>query len=290
MKISLQNRSLRWHPFLDFTLLPEALNPSFKNKLLLQKQRSKKWVFIHHYLEESKVKNLYKKLHGLYRVSAAALKAKQEQGVVSKALNPLQEQEWFIEFLRHEVQFFSCGEIWTVLLNMEQRDKYVHYLEQTEDWQPFEIFVQNYWMHALNSPQLVSTFHLAFKEESECAALLELLFRYLSAEQAFELMSSLKQAKPFSQDWELYCKYALTCMRNRQLIKVITLFPISLTEAGLEKLYPCELLEVIQIEMHEIQKKRLIEISLKHYKKWWKNFCHQEIKEAANRLTYLRQE
>ncbi len=290
MKISLQHRSTTWHPFLHFTLLSNSISLTTKKKLLFQKQGLKKWSFVHLYLEESVIKNLYKKLHGLYRVSACAFEAQKKQGKVQANLSPLEEQAWFIQFLRDKVSFFSSKEIWTVLLNIEQRDKYVRYLEISEDWTAFEIFIQNYWAHALTGKQLVDVFNLAFSDRQESISLLELLFCYLGCEQAFELMLALKTLKFHPNDWEEYCRSTIQVMRNSQIKKIISLLPSSLMEHALKKLYPCEILDIIEDEKNDIRKSYFIEIALEHHKEWWSDFCYQEVKETANLLENLKQE
>lgn len=291
MKVSIQNHFKKWRPFLDFTSLGASAyffrytsTPNLKKK-----NSSEKWVFIHRFLEESKVKNLYRHLHGVYRVSKGSLKSMQEQKIISSVLHPLEEQSWYIQYLKGQLLSFTPEEIWTLILNLEQRDKYIRYLDSDDDWESFEIFLQNYLIHSLSIDQLEPVFYFAYRQQVERTALLEKLFQCLLCDQAYDLFARIKASKKEPNHWLQCCRDCIDTMRNSQVKKIISLIPYEVESYALKKLYPCEILEVIEDELDEKRKMQLAQHVLKGYKEWWQSFSYEEVKETHQTLLDLLQ-
>lgn len=289
MKISFQNRFKKWPSFFDFTALASNFNP-LKSAHTIQLKKvdaTDRWTFVHRFLEESKIKNLYHRLHGIYRVSKLAFKSLQDEGVLAKDLHPLEEQSWFVKYLKEQSIDLSAEEIWTLLLNLEQRDKYLRYLDSHEDWQSFEIFIQNYLIHSLSSEQLLPVFLLAYSQPYERKSLLEKLFPCLICDQAHDLFAALKELRKNFVDWSECCCRCVDAMRNSQVKRIIYLLPFEVENYALKKLYPCEVLEVIQMESDEKKKEQLLRHVKEGYRSWWQQFSHEEIKETYESLMQL---
>lgn len=248
------------------------------------KKPSNPCPFVHQYLEESQIEKLYQSLHGLFRVSMLAFRHQKDQGKIKEVLHPVEEQNWYIAFLKKNPKEYTSNEILTVILNCERCDQYLRYLHQEEDWQAFEIFIQNFWIPALSEEQLAQVFLLAYQDELDRSVLLKRLFLKLPCQSAHPLLKAVK-AKQFAFAlWKDCCLTALEAMRNAQIKQVISLIPAILEECALEKLYPCEILEVIEMEKDEKRKAHLVHKILKDCTKWWHNFSYEEIRETKQIL------
>ena len=234
--------------------------------------------FVQRMISESKLRQLYKRLDQLYNQAIVTLKQQQEEGITAKDLHPKVEQSWFIDYFKLKMDEFSSQEVWLLIMNHEHRDKYMKYLSYISDVNAFEIFLQNYFIPAIEGSLLKELFFIAFDGlELDRKSQLEKLLECLHCKQGKCLLEAIKQDVVSSSLWEKYCHDVISCMRNAQIKISIPIIPTELEAYALEKLYPCEVLEVVDQELDESKKKILIKKALEGCQKWWSSFSQDEI-------------
>lgn len=237
------------------------------------------------FISEGKVRQIYKNLDYLCTTSLVDLEQQKKQGLIPKNIHPLEEQNWFIEYLRPRIEFFSAEDVWFVMLNDGQRDKYMRYVSKGCCISQFEIFVQNYFFSALPASKLVEIFLIVY--DSEGAEKEERKQKYLDClpfRQTTLLIETLKKITIDHALWTSYCKELLSSMRNAQIKDVIFALPQDLQEEALKKLYPYEVIEVVEQLEKGDQKEALICKILEKGLKWWGEFSHDEVKETLSIL------
>lgn len=254
----------------------------------------------HHYIADSKrhfhfveklfsdqqLRDLYERLFKLFHLSRKKFKEKiEEMEVLSSRFSVFKEQEWFIHHLQEKLFLFSIEEYTLIILNSEQRDKYAKFLEDSSKLDAFEIFVSNYLIRALTPRFLEGIFlQIYCRDKHEKKIALIQLFNVMSCAQAKALCLQLKKHARSHHDWIEYCKDVVDLMRNSQIKELIPLLPSEIENIALEKLYPCEILEVVDQEIDEKKKRYLIDKILMHHKKWWGSFSHEEISKTCKDL------
>ena len=102
------------------------------------------------------------------------------------------------------------------------------------------------------------------------------------------LFDALNRESVAYQLWTDYCQSSLKEMRNSQIKEVISFIPSEIECFALEKLYPCEILEVVDQEHDEKKKRLLIDKVLKNGKTWWSSFSQNEINQTYSLLLALK--
>ncbi len=241
--------------------------------------------YFNRFISDSRIKQIYHQLEFLAQSAVSDLEQQKNQGLISKGLHPLKEKEWYIDYLKPRIDDFSSEDSWQVMLNDGQRDKYAKFLSKGECLNRFDIFVQNYFFSALPAQKLVEIFLIAYEgEEIERKEKLELLLNCLSHKQAACLIETLRLTISDTRHWVSYCESLLGYMRNAQIKNVLFLLPYELENCALEKLYPYEILEVVELTDDVQKKEKIIRSVLKHRKEWWSNFSHDEVKHALSIL------
>ncbi len=244
--------------------------------------------YFNRFISDSRVKQVYRKLEFLSQSAAQELEQQKSQGILSKGLHPLQEKEWYIDYLKPRIEELTSEDSWLVMLNDGRRDKYARFLSKSECLNRFEIFVQNYFFSALPAQKLVEIFLIAYEGEGvERKEKLELLLNCLSHKQASLLIKTLRKTILDSKHWVGYCESLLGHMRNSQIKNVLFLLPYELENYALGKLYPYEILEVVE-QLDDVQRKeKIIHKVLENRKDWWSGFSHDEVKHALSVLRSL---
>lgn len=244
--------------------------------------------YFYRFVSDNKSRQLYRNLDYLNITSRADLEEQKSQGLISKGIHPVEEQKWFIEYLKPRIEFFTADDAWLLMLNDGQRDKYSRYLSRGESISQFEIFVQNYFFSALSAPRLVEIFLLAYEANEEEKE--EKLFKFLDClcfRQTTLLIETLRKITIDYRLWVSYCKNLLEGMRNAQVKDVIFSLPPELQEEALKKLYPYELIEVVEKMESCEQKDIIIQNVLRNGLTWWDEFPYEEVKEALSLLRAL---
>lgn len=233
-------------------------------------------------VSESKIRQLYRGLGYLNESSRTDLEEQKKQGLIPKGIHPLDEQNWFIEYLRPRIESFSADDAWVIMINDGQRDKYTRFLSRGSSVSQFEIFIQNYFFSALPASKLVDIFFIAYEsdEEEEREEQLEKYLECLSFRQATLLIETLKKITIDKKCWFVYCQRLLASMRNAQIKNVVFTLPEKLQEEALKKLYPYEVVEAVELLEKGERKEALIGNILENGLQWWEGFSHDEIKEA----------
>ncbi|MCH9634198.1 MAG: hypothetical protein S4CHLAM7_09420 [Chlamydiae bacterium] len=288
MKATLGRKKSIWNYFSDFSNASFFSDPWNLHTHQYSKQSTKKFIFIQKLILEEKLKNLYQRLLALYRKSNNEFEQCIQEGKVKKKMHPMDEQSWFIHHLEKYEKYFSVEELWILILNHEQREKYASFFTEDEDLGTIELFFQNYLLQSLSGDLLKDLFLKAFQDINEREDNLKILFECLHCHQGKALLKALKKERIPYSIWILYCQSGLNAMRNSQLLMIISVIPSEIEHLALEKLYPCEILEVIHSEKDEKKKGHLIDKVLKDYKSWWSSFPQDEIKETYNQILALK--
>lgn len=244
--------------------------------------------YFYRFVSDNKSRQLYKNLDYLNIISRADLQKQKSQGLIPEGIHPIDEQKWFIEYLRPRIEFFTADDAWTLMLNDGQRDKYSRYLSRGECINQFEIFIQNYFFAALSASRLVEIFLIAYEaDENEKE---EKLFRFLDClcfRQTTLLIDTLKKIIVDRRVWVSYCESLLEGMRNAQVKDVIFSLPVELQEKALKKLYPYELIEVVEKMDFCEERNKIIQNVLLNGQSWWEEFPYEEVKDALSLLRAL---
>ncbi len=284
MKATYQNRHSIWNYFSDFSNPDFFSNPLSLKSRQYKKHPHEKFVFVHKLIRENKLKNLYRRLDGLYHSSLLYFENQIAEGHIQPDLHPRDEQYWFIEYLKTKTDHFSIEETWLLILNHEEREKYAKYLNEGEDLCAFELFLHNYLIQALSGTYLKEIFLIAYEDPIDRKVHLKKLFECLHSTQVRCLFEALKRDGIPYQVWSHYCQCSLEEMRNSQIKEVISFIPSEIECFALEKLYPCEILEIVDQEHDEKRKRLLIDTVLKNGKTWWSFFSRDEINETYSLL------
>ena len=232
-------------------------------------------------VSESKIRQLYRGLDYLNDSSRKDLEQQKKQGLIPGSIHPIDEQNWFIEYLRPRIETFSAEDAWIIMLNDGQRDKYTRFLLRGSCVSQFEIFIQNYFFSALPASKLVEIFFIAYEnEEEEREEQLRKYLESLSFRQTTLLIETLKKITIDEKCWLTYCRNLLKVMRNAQIKDVIFILPMALEDEALKKLYPYEVVEVVEVLQKGEKKEALIRKILENAIQWWDGFSHDETKEA----------
>jgi len=176
MKVTDQNHHSIWNYFSDFSNPDFFSNPLSLRSHKYKKQSNEKFIFVHKLIRENKLKNLYRRLDGLYHSSLLCFENQIVEGRIQADLHPRDEQHWFIQYLKTKTNHFSVEETWLFILNYEEREKYAKYLNQDEDLGAFELFLHNYLIQALPDTYLKEIFLIAYENPIDRQAHLEKFF------------------------------------------------------------------------------------------------------------------
>lgn len=249
------------------------------------KKEQDDYQFVHHFLCHSKQKALYKSLEALFHQSFDQLEKLKLSGEVEMDMHPLDEQKWFVSHLETKVDHFSPEEIWLIMLQHEEREKYVCYFSHSEEIDAFELFLQNYLFSALNQNQLLKVIFLIQNTPLEDQSLFFQKFFYcISVSQSRAIFNQLKSIQMPYSNWRSLCLDCMACMRNAQLLSSMTFFPSEVATRALVKLYPSEVVSFISEETDKEKKKHFIEKTLGSYRLWWQSFCQEEVRCALLEL------
>lgn len=284
MKVTYQNRRSVWNYFSDFSNPDFFSNPLSLKSRQCKKQPSEKFVFVHKLIRENKLKNLYRRLDALYHASLLSFENETAKGEIPNDLHPRDEQLWFIEHLKTKVDLFSPEDAWLFIINHEERDKYAKYLNEDENVCAFELFLHNYLIQALSGTYLKEIFLIAYEDPIDRKSHLKKLFDCLQCTQVKCLFEALKRDGISYQVWSHYCQSSVEVMRNSQIKEAISFVPLEIECFALEKLYPCEILEIVDQEHDEKKKRLLIDKVLKNGKTWWSFFSRDEVNETYSLL------
>lgn len=269
-------------PFLNLSVFTESKTIHKYKKTKAAKNISS---YFNRFIADSSIKQVYKVLEFLHQSSMHDFEHQKKQGLIPKGLHPLEEKEWFIEYLKPRIDNFTAENVWLVMLNMGQREKYMRFLSRSECLNRFEIFVQNYFFAALPEQMLVEIFLLAYDgEDVERKEKLEHLMECLCHKQTAKLIETLKKTILDSRHWVAYCEILLGFMRNAQIKNVLNLLPYELEDFALKKLYPYDIIEVVEQINDSHQKEKMIQKILKNRKEWWGGFSHDEVHQALSIL------
>lgn len=237
--------------------------------------------YFNRFVLESRIKYVYRYLEFLHHNSSADFEKQKEQGLIHQGLHPLKEKEWFIDYLRPRLEELTVEDIWLVMLNNGHREQYMRYLSRAECVNRFEIFVENYFFGALSKQMLVEVFLLAYEgSDIEREESLMCLMDCLCFKQTACLIDSLKCTISDHNQWVRYCSTLLSHMRNAQVKKVFRALPSEIEDYALAKLYPYEIVEVVEQLPSPSQRAKVIRKVLQKYKEWWNHFSHDEVKHA----------
>lgn len=237
--------------------------------------------YFNRFVSENKTRQIYKEMDYLHYSSREDLEQQKKQGLIPKNIHPLDEQNWFIDYLRPRIDIFSAEDAWMMMLNMGQRDKYHRFVSKKVAISQFEIFVQNYFFSALAPSKLVEIFLLAYdSEEVERKERLKNFLDNLCFRQTTLLIETLQKITVDEKLWASYCESLLCSMRNAQIKDVLFSLPEVLEEAALKKLYPCEVIEVIEKVEQNNKREALIRKVLENGNVWWDGFSHDDIRQT----------
>ncbi len=241
--------------------------------------------YFNRFIFEGKTRQMYRHLDQLHSLSFADLEQQKKQGFVPQDLHPIQEQNWLIEYLRPRISSFNAEDVWEMMVYYGQRERYCRYLSSKRGIDQFEIFLENYFFSALSPQLLVEIFLLIFDaEEKEQTERLEQFLNCLSPKQSNMLIMTLKKVTVDFDCWKKYCQRLIACMRNAQTKNVLQFLPKDLEKDALKKLYPYEVLEVVE-SIHKSEKKeQIIRIVLENARTWWEDFSHDEVKHTLSIL------
>ena len=171
------------------------------------------------------------------------------------------------------------------MLNDGQRDKYIRFISKGSCISQFEIFIQNYFYSALPASKLVEIFLIVYdSDETEKEERRQKYLDCLPFRQTTVLIETLKKITVDERLWTSYCTELLSSMRNAQIKDVVFKLPEELQEDALKKLYPYEVIEVVEQLRKGEQKEALICKILENGLKWWDEFSHDEVKETLSIL------
>lgn len=241
--------------------------------------------YFNKFVNENKHRHIYRQLESLLLLGHQELKEQKKLGRISIDIHPLQEQEWFIKFLRPRILSFAASDIWMVILNYEEREKYCRYLSPHHCVDQFEIFLQNYFFSALSAEVLKEVFFLALQGiEDDRQMQLQKLVSCLSNRQVCVLIKILKDRVIDREHWKMYCLQLIVYMRNSQIKEALLLFPEEAENEALKKLYPFEIIEILDKIEDPFAKDKIREKILQNGRKWWGNFSQEEIKQTFTLL------
>lgn len=270
------------NPFFNRSLFAESKADHRYKKTKAAKNISS---YFNRFISDTSVKQVYKVLEFLHQSSTYDFEQQKKQGLIPKGLHPLEEKEWIIEYLKPRIDNFNAESAWLVMVNMGHRDKYMRFLSRSECLNRFEIFVQNYFFASLPESMLVEIFLLAYDgEEVERKEKLEHLMECLCHKQTVKLIDTLKKTIADARHWVAYCEILLGFMRNAQIKSVLSVLPNELEDLALKKLYPYDIIEVVEQMEDAHQKERMIQKVLKNRKDWWRDFSHDEVYQALSIL------
>lgn len=286
MKGTYQGKASVWKYISDFAQPSFFVNPLGLKSHQYIADSKRHFHFVEKLFSEQQLRDLYQRLFDLFDQSRKKLHAKiEEMAALSSSFCVLKEQEWFIHHLQEKLSLFSIEEYTLIILNAEQREKYAKFLQDYSVVAAFEIFVSNYLIHALTPKILEGIFlQIYSRDKQERTVALIQLFNSINCAQAKALSLHLKKSARSHQDWIEYCKAAVDLMRNSQIKELIPFLPAEIENIALEKLYPCEILEVVDQEIDEKKKRYLIDKVLLHHKKWWGYFSHDEVSKTCKDL------
>lgn len=285
MKATHLSKSSIWNFISDFTYPSFFSNPPDLKKHKYATCPSHQLLFIQKFLNENKLKDLYQRLEKLYKQALNAFNQDKKTGITDPGLHPKEEQKWFINYLQNQLDGFSTDELCLVIEHYEQREKYFKYLKCSEEINPFEIFLYNYLLKALSSHHLSQIFlHIYYGSPCDQESDLSQFFSCLNIEQSKLLFKFLKKEADCQRKWIEYCQSSISVMRNSQIKEVILQLPSEIENFALEKLYPCEILDVVDQESDEKKKRYLIDKVLSNYKKWWHSFSYEETSATCHSL------
>lgn len=237
--------------------------------------------YFNRFISDNKIKQIYRFLDFLHLSSHKDFEEQKKQGVITSGLHPIEEQSWYINYLKPKIITFKAEDIWQVMLDYGQRDKYSRFLSKQNFIDRFEIFMQNYFFSAVSSHVLVEIFLLAFEgEEADREERLAQFLNCLCYKQALQLLETLKLITTHEKHWRYYCHLLIKCMRNAQIKHALILIPEELEDFALEKLYPYEIIEVIELLDDLKRKERVVQKVLTSAKEWWSEYSQEDIQQV----------
>lgn len=227
---------------------------------------------------------IYRHICELYDLACKELQKKQERGDIKENLHPLEEQYWFIQYFRDHQNRLSPEDVFFLIYQLDNREKYVHYFEDASLIEKFEVIFPIYFVPSLSPCMLKAIFLSIFKlAQPERDACLKKLLNVLHFKQGRELIAELMSDLRISiNEKEIYVSSLLDHMRNAQIEWAEPVIPDYLKKKALKKLYPYEVVDFLERETSSVKRRSLVKEVLKECPDWWKTFSSCDVSCAIN--------